>query len=55
MCLKVSEKPATNTINWIQHTITDSAPGLAWNGCLITTGIELELISYVDMYLMIEK
>ena len=32
-----------------------SAPGLAWNGCLKLTGIELELISEVDMYLMIEK
>ena len=32
-----------------------SAPGLAWNGCLKMTGIELELISDVDMYLMIEK
>ena len=32
-----------------------SAPGLAWNGCLKMSGIELELISDVDMYLMIEK
>ena len=32
-----------------------SVPGLAWNGCLKMTGIELELISDVDMYLMIEK
>ena len=32
-----------------------SAPGLAWNGCLKMTGIELELISDVDMYLMIVK
>ena len=32
-----------------------SAPGLAWKGCLKMTGIELELISDVDMYLMIEK
>ena len=32
-----------------------SAPGLAWNGCLKMTGIEFELISDVDMYLMIEK
>ena len=32
-----------------------SASGLAWNGCLKMTGIKLELISDVDMYLMIEK
>ena len=32
-----------------------SAPGLSWNACLKMTGIELELISDVDMYLMIEK
>ena len=32
-----------------------SSPGLAWNACLKMTGIELELISDVDMYLMIEK
>ena len=32
-----------------------SSPSLAWNACLKMTGIELELISGVDMYLMIEK
>ena len=32
-----------------------SAPGLSWNVCLKMTGIELELISDVYMYLMIEK
>ena len=32
-----------------------SAPGLSWNACLKMTGIELELISDVDMYLMIER
>ena len=33
-----------------------SAPGLSWNACLLKmTGIELELISDVDMYLMIVK
>ena len=32
-----------------------SAPGLSWNACLKMTGIELELISDVDMYLMLEK
>ena len=32
-----------------------SAPGLSWSACLKMTGIELELISDVDMYLMIEK
>ena len=32
-----------------------SAPGLSWNARLKMTGIELELISDVDMYLRIEK
>ena len=32
-----------------------SAPGLSWNAYLKMTGIELKLISDVDMYLMIEK
>ena len=32
-----------------------SAPGLSWNACLKMTGIELELISDIDMYLMIER
>ena len=32
-----------------------SAPGLAWKACLKMTGIELELIHDIDMYLMIEK
>ena len=32
-----------------------SASGLSWNACLKMTGIELELISDVDMYLMIGK
>ena len=32
-----------------------SSPGQAWNACLKMTGIELELISDDDMYLMIEK
>ena len=32
-----------------------SSPGLAWSACLKITGIELELISDIDMYLFIEK
>ena len=32
-----------------------SAPGLAWQACLKTTGAKLELITDVDMLLMIEK
>ena len=32
-----------------------SAPGLAWQVCLKKTGLELELITNVDMLLMIEK
>ena len=32
-----------------------SAPELAWQACLKTTGVKLELITDVDMLLMIEK
>ena len=32
-----------------------SAPGLAWDACLKMTGVNLELISDVDMYNFIEK
>ena len=32
-----------------------SAPGLAWQACLKKTEVELELITDVDMLLMIEK
>ena len=32
-----------------------TAPGLAWDACLKTTGIVLELLSDVDMLLMVER
>ena len=32
-----------------------TAPGLAWNACIKVTKVELELLSDVDMLLMIEK
>ena len=32
-----------------------SLPGLAWQACLKKTGVKLELISDIDMVLMIEK
>ena len=32
-----------------------TAPGLAWDACLKTTGVELELLSDVDMLLMVER
>ena len=31
------------------------APGLAWQGCLKKTEIKLELLTYVDMLLMVDK
>ena len=35
------------------HFLT--APGLAWQACLKKTGIKLELLTDVDMLLMVEK
>ena len=32
-----------------------SAPGLVWNGCLKMTGMEVEIMFDVDMYLVIEN
>ena len=32
-----------------------SAPGLAWQACLKKSGVKLELITDVDMLLMIEE
>ena len=32
-----------------------SAPGLAWHACLKKTGVKLELLTEIDMLLMIEK
>ena len=32
-----------------------SAPGLAWQACLKSTKVELELLTDIDMLLMVEK
>ena len=32
-----------------------TAPGLAWDACLKMTGVKLELLSDIDMLLMVEK
>ena len=32
-----------------------TAPGLAWDACLKKTGVQLELLSDIDMLLMIER
>ena len=32
-----------------------SAPGLAWQACLKKTGLNLDLLTNIDMLLMVEK
>ena len=32
-----------------------SAPGLAWEACLKKTGVKLELLTDIDMLIMVEK
>ena len=46
MCIKVYELDPANFL---------AAPALAWQACLKKTKVELELITNVDMLLMIEK
>ena len=46
MCIKVYELDSAHFL---------SAPGFAWKACLKKTEVELELITNVDMLLMIEK
>ena len=46
MCIRVYELDPVHFL---------SAPGSAWQACLKETGVELELITYPDMLLMVEK
>ena len=46
MCIKVYELDPAHFL---------SAPGLAWQACLKKTGVELELITDLDMLLVVEK
>ena len=46
MCIKVYELDSAHFL---------SAPGLAWQACLKITGVELELLTNVDMLLKVEK
>ena len=38
----------------LDHCWYYTAPGLAWHACLKKTGVQLELLSDIDMLLMIE-
>ena len=46
MCIKVYELDPAHFL---------SAPGLAWQACLKKTEVELELLTDIDMLLMVEK
>ena len=50
--LKNSE---TNEVYGLDPSYFYSAPGLAWQACLKKTGVKLELLTDIDMLLMIEK
>ena len=39
----------------LDHSYFYSAPGLAWQACLKNEGVKLELLTDIDMFLMIEK
>ena len=42
-----------NIWNWSAHFL--SPPGLAWQACLKKAGVKLELLTDIDMLLMVEK
>ena len=54
MYLKTIE---TSVLNYMNLTLLlfFSAPGLAWQACLKNTEVELELLTNIDMLLMVEK
>ena len=54
MYLKALETSALKYVNLIP-LIFVSAPGLAWQACLKKTRVELELLTDLDMLLMVEK
>ena len=54
MYLKTLEVSALKYMNLIL-LIFLSAPGLAWQACLKKTGVKLELLTDIDMLLMVEK
>ena len=54
MYFKALETSALKYMNLIP-LIFVSAPGLAWQACLKKTRVELELLTDLDMLLMVEK
>ena len=54
MYLKTLEISVLKYMNFIP-LIFLSAPGLAWEACLKKTGVRLELLTYIDMFLIVEK
>ena len=54
MCLKTLETSVLKYMNSIL-LIFLSAPGLAWQACLKKTKVKLELLTDIDMLLMVEK
>ena len=45
-CIKIYELHSVHFV---------SAPGLAWQACLKKTGVNLELLTNIDMLLMVEE
>ena len=54
MCLKNLERNVLKHMKLMQ-LILFSAPGLVWQACLIKTCAKLELLTNIDMLLMVEQ
>ena len=55
MCLKTLEISVIKYIYGLDPANFLTTPGLAWQACLKKTGVELDLLTDIDMLLMVEN